>query len=192
MPLWVSVAAGRCVCGTEWQQATVCVFAVIKELIVAHWCGFNRGRKYIRLATSIAPACTWQKIQFALSFSFSSLVVTSLASSFWCQTHEAHSLLLLPQVLIFVILEGVYLACTLAFSNSLIHIQSISHIFFDWEQPNTSKPSSVTVPVGSSTAAAGDKLFGSRASRPLLFFNLDGGIQLGTCTHQKCRAKTDA
>lgn len=62
----------------------------------------------------------------------------------------------------------------LTFSNSLIYIHSVFHIF------NTSKLSSVVVPVGSAAAAAGDKSFGSRASWPLLPFNLVWGIQLVT------------
>lgn len=55
----------------------------------------------------------------------------------------------------------------LTFSNSLIYIHSVFHI--------SNKLPSVVVPVGSSTAAAGDKLFGSRASWPLLLFNFGLG-----------------
>lgn len=135
------------------------------------------------------PPCTRQKIQFVLSFSFSSYF-----SSFF---------ILMPNAC-----NTQFAATATGFNfcdpgGSILsmhaHIQqqpdsySVSFsYFFDWEQPNKSKQSSVTVPVGSSTAAAGDKLFGSRALRPLLLFNLVGGIQLVACTHQKCRAKTDA
>ena len=174
--LWVFVAAGRCVWDWVKINYNVCVFAVIKELIVAHWCVFNRRTSGLLHLLQVL-SCTRHKIQFVLSFSFSSYF-----SSF---------LILMPNAC-----NTQFAAAATGFNfcdpgGSILsmhaHIQqqpdsySVSFsYFFDWEQPNTSKQSSVTVPAGSSTAAAGDKLFGSRALRPLLLFNLVRGIQLVT------------